>query len=334
MRIRFLLCLLALSIISCTKTKKNIPIEKDSFYLESDKNNQTKADSVTKESIDYEIKIQKVDSLITYVRLENYHKLRYQTLLKKYKPNNKFESKLVPLDSGEIFIQSALIEHRRFSFPEHKNYKGYIVKKLTQNYRNVYAEGNGDIKTSIRIFPIDQKGKIPKNPLYKFEGYGNAVEIYDREGYFLSAQYGCCMNTNIYELFDLEGNYLVSSNHSIKLILVNDEPFFIGILKNEIPNYPVIFIQDSGKNIQYISFNNINLDNVLGEEFYLKFKNENQPRIDTNTLTLENFQLNNLDDLELWLPFNQKDTLKIPFKNEKAFGVDYPQLKISLSKRN
>jgi hypothetical protein len=330
MKIRFLLCLLSISIFSCSETVTNRPKKGDLLYFETDSIEKEKIDSTEEKVIDYEIKIEKVDSLITYKRPENYHKLRHQTLFKKYKPNNKFQTKLVPLDSGEMFIQSALIEHRRFSFPEHNNYRGYIIKKLTQNYRNVYTEGGGDIKTAIQIFPVDQNGKISKKPLYKFQAFGDAVEIYDREGYFLSTQFGCCMNTSTYELFDLKGNYKSSSNHSIKGISVNDKSFFIGILKNEIPDYPVIFIQDSDKNIQYISFSKVPLDNILGEHFYLKFKNEKSPRIKKYAESFTQHELNNLDDLEIWLPFNKKDTLKIPFKNNKAFGMKDAQLKISL----
>jgi hypothetical protein len=54
------------------------------------------------------------------------------------------------------------------------------------------------------------------------------------------------------------------------------------------------------------------------------------PRTGYYDIPLANYHLKNLDDLEIWIPFGEVDTLKIPFKNEKAFGIDYPQLKVEL----
>lgn len=278
----------------------------------------------------YQFKIKKVDSLLAYHRPKNYHKRRYQNLLKKYQPNSIFESKLIYLDSSEVFIQSAIIQHKRFSFPKHGNFNGYITKELIQNYRNLYAEGGGSLKRYIQIFPVNEKGKIDFKPLYSFNAFADKIEVYDREGYFVSVQFGCCMSTDIYEVFDLKGKYILSSNHSIKVIQTTNKIYFIGVLKDEIPDMPVIFIQDFKGNTQYLSFSNINLDNIVEDHFYLKFKHENKIAIRDLYSFLDKYELDNLNNLELWLPFNQKDTLKIPFENEKAFGIDYPQIELQL----
>ncbi|QHI34743.1 hypothetical protein IMCC3317_00870 [Kordia antarctica] len=333
MKFRFLLCLISFSIFSCSETVKNTSKEKDYSYLKSENNKIATQEILAKKAIEYELKIEKVDSLITYKRLENYHKLRYETLFKKYKPTNIFESKLVPLGSGEMFIQSASIKHERFSFPEKNNYQGYIVKKLTQNYRNVYAEGNGDIKISIQIFPVNQEGKVSDMPLYKIQAYGNEIERHINEGYFLSSQYGCCTSTNTYELFDLQGNYILSSNNSIKSIVTNNKTYYIGMIQSEYTVSPVLFIKDIAGNTQYVQFSGTAFDAKDHFEYYIKYKDQQSPYISKYTVKFSQYEVNKLDDLELWLPINEKDTLKIPFKNEKAFGIDYPQLKVTLQNK-
>ncbi|WP_433991451.1 hypothetical protein U8527_14400 [Kordia algicida OT-1] len=70
--------------------------------------------------------------------------------------------------------------------------------------------------------------------------------------------------------------------------------------------------------------------NYVGN-FYLKLKNDNTLQIASFDTSLNQYNLKTLDELEIWIPFNKTDTLKIPFKNEKAFGIDYPQIKVSLS---
>jgi len=290
-------------------------------------------DTFTKTSPSYKVNVTKVDSLVEYLTPENYHKLRYQRLYEKYTPNDHFETKLVPLGSGEMFIQSASVEHKRFRFPEKNNYQGYIVKKLTQNYRDVYAQGNGHIKTSIQIFPVSQEGKIEKKSLHQVKAYGNVVDIFFNEGYFLGTQYSCCLSTNTYELFDLNGKLLVSANDYIKSIKTKKTHYFIGVLKDEITDIPVLFIKEVDGNTQYINFSPINFDNIHGEHFYIKFKDQKSPYIAKSASTFSEYEVEHLNDVEIWLPFNKKDTLKIPFKNEKVFGVDYPQIKVTFQEK-
>jgi hypothetical protein len=306
----------------CTKNKSDSPTTRQT------KDSKDKIASTKTAS--YKVNVIKVDSLIEYVQPENLHELRYQTLYEKYIPDNQFETKLVPLDSGEMFIQSASIEHKRFRFPEENNYRGYIVKKLTQNYRNVYIEGYGSIKNSIAIIPVNQNGKIEKKPLYKIKAYGDFVDIYFNEGYFLATQYGCCLSTNTHELFNLQGEYIISSNDNIKSVKTKNKQYFIGILKNEIPDTPVLFIKEVSGETQYINFAPISFDNIHGQQFYLKFKDQKTPYIPERSEILSEHIIESLNNLEIWLPFNKKDTLKIPFKNQKAFGIDYPQLKVEL----
>ncbi|MBC8756815.1 hypothetical protein H2O64_19230 [Kordia sp. YSTF-M3] len=332
MKIRFLLCVLVLSLASCTKTITETVIEKEIIYLQTIDDNLTEVTIPELNIEKHQFKIEKVDSLITYQRPKNYNKAIYNTFQKKYKFDDTFEGKFVLLDSGATLTKSATMTHRRFSFFDKYSRDTYIVKKFTKTYKNLNFEGYSGIKHIFQVFNKPNYKKSNK-PLYKVKAYGSHLQLYDREGYFVCSQYGCCMSSNTYELFDLQGNYILSSNDNIKSVKTEKNYYYIGILKNEIPDIPVLFIKEASGSTKYISFLNINFDNIFEEHFYLKFKNQKSPFIPVESQTLSEFEIENLDDLELWFPFNKKDTLKIPFKNEKAFGVDYPQIKISLSEK-
>ncbi|MEM6687289.1 MAG: hypothetical protein AAF617_16025, partial [Bacteroidota bacterium] len=250
--------------------------------------------------------------------------------VKQYKPRNKFENKIVYLDTSNIFLQSAILEHRQFSFPEHGNFTGYIMKQLIQNFNNLYIEGGANQKQSIQIFPVNDQGKIDAKPLYSFQTFADKLEVYDREGYFLSVTEGCCSNTSTFEVFDLNGKHILSSNHSVKVIKTDNEDYFISARKREIYDLPVIFIQNSKGETQYISFSPIRIDNLFEDNFYLKFTEDKKITTRNPHNLLDAYTTESLNNLEIWLPFNDKDTLKIPFKNQKAFGIDYPQIKVEL----
>jgi hypothetical protein len=287
-------------------------------------------DSLAKNSKDYKVNIIKIDSLHTYTRPTNYQELRFKEYSKKYKPRNKFESKIVYLDTSTIFLQSAVLKRRQFSFPE-IGFDKYVTKQLIQNFNDIHVEGGSNIKQSIQIFPINPQGKIDAKPLYSFQTYADNLKVYDYEGYFVSIQGGCCSNTNRYEVFDLNGKYILNSNHSIKVIKTDNENYFISALKQEEYDLPVIFIKNSKGETQYISFSPIQIDNIIVEDnFYLKFAKDKEIRTSRRYYLLDEYTTKSLSDLEIWIPFNKKDTLKIPFKNQKAFGVDYPQLKVKV----
>jgi hypothetical protein len=274
--------------------------------------------------------VTKVDSLHAYARPTNYQELRFKEYSKKYKPLNKFESKIVYIDSSKIFLQSAVLKRREFSFPE-IGFDKYITKQLIQNFNDIHIEGGSNSKQSIQIFPINLQGKMNAKPLYSFQTYTDKLEIYDREGYFVSVRGGCCSSTSTIEVFDLNGKYILNSNHSVKVIKTDNEDYFISALKREMYDLPVIFIKNSKGESQYISFSSIQIDDIIVEDnFYLKFPEDKEMTTSSRYNLLNDYTTKSLNNLEIWIPFDQKDTLKIPFKNEKAFGIDYPQLKVTL----
>jgi len=334
MKIRFLLCVLVLSLASCTKTVTETVVEKQIIYLQTINDSLLKIDSskIDFNTNQYQFKISKNDSIVKYQRPKSHNEAIYNTFQKKYRFDDTFEGKYASLDSSATFTKSAITTHGRYSFFDTYSRETFIVKKLSKTYKNLNFESYSGSKHSIQIFTKSDYEKSNK-PLYKVETYGNNLRLYDREGYFLSTEYGCCLSSHTYELFDLKGNYIVSSNDRIELISTKNEIFYIGIIKNEIPDNPVLFIKNKSGNTQYISFSNMNFDNIIEGLYYVKDKTEKSIYIPKYFSELSSQRLNSLDDLELWIPFNQKDTLKIPFKNQKAFGVDYPQLKILLSEK-
>ena len=335
MKFRFLLCLLSVFMISCTEIVTKTVVEKEIVYLQKVDDTLLRVDSskIDSNTNKYRFKISKNDRLIKYQRPKSRNKAIYNTFQKKYKFDDTFEGVYVSLDSSATFTKSAITTHGRYSFFNTYSRETYIVKKFSKRYQNLNFESYSGSKHTIQIFSKSDYEKSNK-PLYKVETYGNNLQLYEREGYFLSTAYGCCLSSNTYELFDLKGNYIVSSNDRIELISTKDKIFYIGIIKNEIPDNPVLFIKNELRNTQYISFSNINFDNVIEALYYVKDKTEKSLYIPRYFSELSSQTLNSMDDLELWIPFNKKDTLKIPFKNQKAFGVDYPQIKISLTEEN
>jgi hypothetical protein len=310
---------------SCTVNKNNSKTTEQTELSEI-----KTADSLAKNATNYKVNVIKIDSLHTYARPVNYQELRYKEYLKRYKPNTKFESKIVYLDSSNVFLQSAILKRRQFSFPE-IGFDKYITKQLIQNFNDINVEGGSNSKQSIQIFPINPQGKIDAKPLYSFQTYADNLRVYDYEGYFVSIQGGCCSSTNRYEVFDLNGNYILTSNHSVKVIKTDNENYFISALKREVYDLPVIFIKNSKGETQYISFSPIEIDDIIVEDnFYLKFAEDKEIRTSNRYYSLDEYTTKSLNNLEIWIPFNKKDTLKIPFKNQKAFGIDYPQLKVEV----
>lgn len=164
--------------------------------------------------------------------------------------------------------------------------------------------------------------------MHELNFYTDALEVYKDEGYLLAIEYGCCTSTSEFELFDLRGNPIVQSNDFIKSLITENNHYLISALKNEVYDAPILFIQNNKKERQYISFSNISHKMHYEGNFYLKIKN--QPLIELNNKSLKQHRLKTIDNIEIWLPFNQNDTLKIPFKNQKAFGIDYPQIELQL----
>ena len=169
-----------------------------------------------------------------------------------------------------------------------------------------------------------------KKPKYEVVAYGNSLKLYEEEGYFLAREYGCCTTTPTFHLLNLKGNSVLKSNDIIKSIITEDNHYLISSLKGEVYDAPTIVIQDKNKGKQYVSFSNLGHEMNYAENYLIRLKDQNKPKTGFYDIPLAEYNLKSLDDLEIWIPFGEKDTLKIPFKNKKAFGVDFPQIKVTL----
>ncbi|MFK7749937.1 MAG: hypothetical protein AB8B65_16205 [Kordia sp.] len=322
---RLLVVLQLIFITSCTK----IVVKKEIVYLQTVNDTLLQVNLPKANGDLYRFKILIDDSIFSTQKKYNRKKYSFERFDSIYNIQPTFENKHIEIGEHDEYLQKIELTDIRLTLDATKPKKSYLFKRLTQTYRDFKLTGFIGSKHNLQIFNLDSICL----PSYELNFFSDALEIYQNEGYLVTIQFACCTSTSTYNLFDLRGNYILSSNHTIKSIVANGKHYFIGALKDEISDYPVIFIQDDSKNTQQISFSNINasnVDNILGEHFYLKFKNEHRPKIETEPLSLTEHELKNLDDLEIWIPFNEKDTLKIPFKNQKAFGIDYPQLKVSL----
>lgn len=281
------------------------------------------------QAVQIKYSVEKVDSLITYLPPDNGHKPRFKKMQKTYNLDDTFEGKYLELDGGYTYTKSATVNHRRMEFGNKYDMHGHVIKKLVQEYVNIQHQDDRSKKHTIQIFSKDIDKEM-KTPTYKVVAYGNSLELHEEDGYFLATEYGCCTSTSTFHLLDLQGNSVIKTNDIIKSISTENNHYFISVLKLEVYDAPTIVIQNKNKERQYVSLSNF--DNTMNytENFLLKFKDENSPRTGFYNIHLANYHRKSLDDLEIWIPFGNADTLKIPFKNEKAFGVDYPQIKVTL----
>ncbi|WP_430408962.1 hypothetical protein [Kordia sp.] len=325
---RLLLALIPLFISSCTKTVTETVIEKEIIYLQTVNDTLLRVHTPKANGDQYQFKILQNNNPITFKRVTHLKKSSFEYFDSIYNIKSSFTNKKLELSKYDEYIEKASFINISLPAIDNKTEEKFVIRRLSQTYQDLKLRGIQGSKHNLQIYNPNSLAI----PLYTLIFHGDELLAYNGLDYIISIKYGCCMSTNTYELFDFKGNFIVGSNHSIKEINTKDKTYFIGVLKPDIPDFPTIFIQDSNKNTQYVSLSNINVDNIAGEEFYLKFKSENKPKIKTNSPLLSKYKLNDLDDLEIWIPFNKKDTLKIPFKNQKAFGVNHSQILISLPK--
>lgn len=327
MKIRLLFAFLSLIFFtSCSKTAKETITYRQTISDSLQKASISKNNPNTKK---IQFKVEKVDSLITYLSPDNGHEPRFKKMQKEYHINDTFKGTFVELDNGYTYSKSTSTVHKRMELNNEYDMYGHVIKTIEEEFVNIQLEGGRSKKNTIQIFSMatDKKMKTPK---YEVTAYGNSLKIYEQEGYFLAIEYGCCTSTSTYHLFDLKGNSLFKTNDIIKSISTEKNHYLISALKLEVYDAPTIVVQNKNNERQYISIFNFDDKMNYAENYYLKFNNENMPRTGYYDIPLANYHLKNLDDLEIWIPFGEVDTLKIPFKNEKAFGIDYPQLKVEL----
>ncbi|MGH1387532.1 hypothetical protein [Kordia sp.] len=322
-------------VFSCTKTVTKTIVEKEIVYLQK-VNDSLQEVSISKSKIasgKIHFKIEKIDSLVTYLSPENGHRREFKKMQKKYNLDDSFKGEYLQLDDSYTYTKSATVAHERINFYNTYDTRGHVIKKLVQQFRNIYFEGGRSKKHTIQIFSRSENEEMTK-PTYEVVAYGDRLDLYEEEGYFLAIEYGCCTSTSTYNLLDLKGNSVLKSNDIIKSIITKDNHYLISSLKNEVYDAPTIVIQNKDKGKQYVSFSNLEHEMNYSENYLIKLKDQNKPKTGFYDIPLAAYELKNLDDLEIWIPFGKADTLKIPFKNEKAFGVDYPQIKVSLPKAN
>jgi len=238
-----------------------------------------------------------------------------------------FENKHIKVGKNYEYIQKIGINK-----VTHKDSTGlktdYTLKKLTRRYQDYKVSGLARTKHNLRFFHL----KNTKNPAYELNFYTDNINVYKEESYLLTTIFGCCTSLPEYEVFDLKGKFIFHSNNLIKLVKTEYNHYLISVLKNEVYDPITVIIQDKYKNKQYITLSQEIHNYQFGENFYLKINKKKKPEKGNYEKSLETYNLESINDLEIWIPFGKADTLKIPFKNEKAFGIDYPQLKVSLSK--
>lgn len=326
-RYKLLVVLVLLCISSCAKTATETVIEKEIVYLQKVNDTLLRVNLPRKNGDLHQFKILKDDSLFSTQKEYNSRKYSFERFDSIYNISATFEDKHIEIGKYDEYIQKTELIDITISPNINNSKKNYLLKKLTQRYQDFKLTGFVGNRHNLQYFDPNARCL----PVKEFNFYADALKIYHNEGYLMSIDFGCCTNTPVYHLFDIEGNYILSSNHTIKFLVTDRKKYFIGVLKNEIPDFPIIFIQDTNKNVQFIRLSKVNIDNILDEHFYLKFKNELKANIENNTFSLKQYNIKTLDELEIWIPFNKTDTLKIPFKNQKAFGIEYPQIKVSLA---
>lgn len=304
-------------------------IEKEIVYL------QKVNDTILKVNIPkingdlHQLKILRHDSIFTYEENFGIRKPSFDWFDSIYNIKATFKEKHINIGTNGEYIQK--IEIKDITHVNSTGFKSdYLLKKLTQRYQDFKVSGLSGSKHNLQFF----HPKSICGPAYELNFYSDDLQIYDHIGYFLTIIYGCCTSTSEYKLLDLKGNYIFHSNDYINSVKTEYNHYLISALKSEVYDAPTIVIQDKHGEKQYVSISNFPHNMHYVENFYLKFKNNNIPQTGSFETSLKQYNLKNLDDLEIWIPFGKIDTLKIPFKNEKAFGVDYPQLKVTLTTTN
>ena len=322
-----LVFLLLIFSISCTKTIIKTVVEKDIVYLQTINDTLLKVNYQNENGDIHKFKILKNDTVFRSHRDYADGKLTFDWFDSIYDISASFKNKHIKVGEHKNFdyIQKTAILNVSQKDSD-GNKTNYILKRLTQTYQDLKVAGITTSKDNLRFFLSNHTDFME----YEINFYSDSLKIYPEEEYIQTVIYGCCTMTSEYKLFDLEGNYIIHSNDKIAHITTDENHYLISALKTEVFDAPTIVIQDKNKRRQYVSVSNITYNTDYVDHFFLKFKHKSQPETDTEFHSFKKYQLKTLDDLEIWIPFNQKDTLKIPFKNEKAFGVNYPKMKVEL----
>ncbi|WP_298420267.1 hypothetical protein [uncultured Kordia sp.] len=326
MKFRFLLCLLSTFLISCTEIVTETVIEKEIVYLQKVNDTLLEVTTPKENNRFHRFKIIRKDS--TYSSEERYsQKPSFDRFDSIYNIQATFEDKHIKVGAHDEYIQETKVINIIHSLDSKKTEKIYTLKKLTQRYYDFKVSGLSGTKHNLQFI----NPNYTHTPVYELDFYTDALIVYEDEGYLVAIKHGCCTSSSEYELFNLRGYSLLRSNDNIKSIKTENNHYLISALKNEVYDAPTIVIQNKNKDRQYVNISNIDHNMRYEENFHLKFKNNKKPETETRSKPFKEYTLKNLDNLEIWIPFGEIDTLKIPFKNQKAFGIDYPQIEIRLS---
>ena len=316
-------------VISCTKTvtetiTKTV-VEKEIVYLQKVNDTLLKV-NLPKDNVSdfYQFKILKHDTIFYDGKDTLSRKHHFDKFDSIYKIKATFKNKHIQVGSHDEYIENTEIKNVTYTNPLGRK-SGYILKSLSQRYKNNVGGITGN-KHNLQFF----RPQNTHNPAYELNYYTDALQIYEQESYFLTTIFGCCTSLPEYELYDLKGNFIFHSNNLIKLVKTEYNHYLIGALKNEVFDSIILVILDKNNSKQYVSLSDEIHNYNCGQNFQLKIKKKKQIEKGDYDKPLETYNLKSLDDLEIWIPFGIADTLKIPFKNEKVFGIDYPQLKVTL----
>lgn len=322
----FLVLLTASCTKTVTETVTKTVVEKEIVYLQKKNDTLLKVNLPTNDRDFYQFRILKNDTIFYAGKDTISRKPSFDKLDSIYNIKATFENIKVSIGGYYEYIQKAAIHNVTKTNDAGLKFD-YIVKKLTQVYRDSVASGIARTKHHLQFFRPTNTSK----PAYELNFYTDALQVYEDESLLLTTIFGCCTSLPEYELFDLRGNFIFKSNNLIKRIKTEYGSFLISLLKNEVFDAMTIVIQDKHKEKQYVSLSHEIHNYYFGQNFQLKIKNNKKTEKGDYDKPLESYHLKSLDDIEIWIPFGNKDTLKIPFKNEKAFGIDYPQIKVMLN---
>ncbi|PTX62914.1 hypothetical protein C8N46_102315 [Kordia periserrulae] len=318
-------------IISCTKTVTetvtNTVIKKEIVYLQKRDDTLMRVKLPKKNGDLYQFKILKNDTIFRAEKDSTRYKPSFERFDSIHNVKATFENKHINVERHDEYIQVAETKNIVSKNTAGLAFK-YVLKRLTQRYQDYKVSGLAGTKHNLQFFRPENL----KNPAYELNFYTDALRIYEKEGYLLTTIFGCCTSLPIYQIFDFKGKFIFNSNNLIKRINTEYGHYLISVLKNEVYDHITVVIQDKHQSKQYITLSDEIHNYEFGANYQLKINDRKKIEKVDYDKPLETYNLKSLDDLEIWIPFGKADTLKIPFKNEKAFGVDYPQVKVTLQK--
>lgn len=264
----------------------------------------------------------------------------------------KDESIAILKEGSILYRKNVTYKHRRFYFKTEEHYtsnKGpnYLVKEEIINENNYYAEGNGITKNTIEIYKLYDITKNAKAPIYNFTAYADHVKILDEKGYFLTSTYGCCSSPDYFELYNLNGDKIISSSNLINEVVITNEDketskYYFSILFNDNTDLsPRLIIKYPDNTTQEIIFETNFLDFYYGFSFNI-YNTKGYNKYITEEYRGDEYiyeEVKSINDMQIVIPIRNRnpkiskiDTIRIPFKNGKPFGKSDKQLLVSLEK--